>query len=345
MNWKNICKATIFSAVVAFSPAVNAQDIHFTQFNASPLTINPSLTGMHNGMWRANLIHRNQWGSVTIPYITTGASIDLPLFRKLGQDDYLAAGIELFNDKSGDGILANSTGLLSVAYHKFFGSDANTSLSLGMQGGFAQKSLDLSALYFSDQFRNGGYSPGTTTEQLRNKTSNMLAAIGMNFSQRIGEKFAYQVGAAAHNLNQPKESLLKVQNNEVGLGMRINAQLGAIWMLGERFSARPAVLYQTQTNASELIAGLEAHMIVGEPDIRSVATAIFLGGYTRTKDALLITGGLEFKGFRLGVGYDLTSSNLKTASTGVGSYEVALTYVKPNPLDFARRVYFPCARF
>jgi type IX secretion system PorP/SprF family membrane protein len=345
MNWKKTSRASLLGALMIASNFVQAQDIHFTQFGASPLTINPAFTGYHNGMWRASAIYRNQWATVTVPYVTTGVSFDLPLAKKIGQDDYLAAGVEMYSDKSGDASLLNNTVLGSVAYHKFLGRDARTSISLGLQGGFGQKSIDLSELYFSDQYANGGYSPGTTSEILRNKTSNMLAAIGMNFGHAFGEKFAIQLGAAAHNLNQPKESLLQKPSNEFGLPMRINSQLGAIWNIGERVSIRPAVLLQAQASASELIAGTEVNVIMGEPDIKSYATRIFLGGYSRIGDANLVTGGLEFKGFRVGASYDITASKLKTAGTGVSGFEVGITYVKPNPLDFARRVFFPCARF
>ncbi len=345
MTWNKKCKQLITGVMLVCSGFVNAQDIHFSQFAASPLTLNPALTGHHNGMWRATAIYRNQWGSVTVPFVTTGASIDLPIARKIGQDDYLAAGLQLFSDKSGDGALTNNTALASVAYHKFLGRDANTSISLGMQGGFFQKSIDMSALYFSSAFQNGGYIQGTSGEEIRPKISNMLAAIGLNFDHAFSQKFAIQVGAAAHNINQPRESLLQKATNEVGLGMRINSQLGAIWNIGERLSLRPAVLYQTQTQASEIVAGMEANYILGLPEIKSVATSIFLGGYSRLGDAMIVTGGLEFKGFRLGTAYDITNSTLTKASAGANGFEVAVSYIKPNPLDFARKVYFPCARF
>jgi Type IX secretion system membrane protein PorP/SprF len=214
-----------------------------------------------------------------------------------------------------------------------------------MQGGFSQKSMDLSALYFSSSFYNGGYTPGANGENIKPKISNPLIAMGLNFGHRFGEKFALQLGTSAHNINQPRESLLNKQPNETGLGMRINSQLGAIWQLGSRFSLRPAVLFQTQSGATELIAGTETHVIVGEPEIQSVASSIFVGAYSRIGDALIATGGIEFKGFRLGAAYDITGSSLKTASPSANGFEIALTYVKPNPLDFARKVYFPCARF
>jgi hypothetical protein len=63
-----------------------------------------------------------------------------------------------------------------------------------------------------------------------------------------------------------------------------------------RLSIRPPFLYQTQTAATEMIAGSEFLYIVGESDIRSDATGVFIGGWYRLGDAALFTAGLEFKG-------------------------------------------------
>jgi type IX secretion system PorP/SprF family membrane protein len=342
----NLLKLVAAAVVVGSSVSVQAQDIHFTQFNLSPLTTNPAFTGAHNGLWRANGIYRNQWASVTSPFRTTGLSFDAPVAKDIGEDDNLSVGLNVFNDQSGDGNLTNNTILGSVAYHKFFGQDAKTSLSVGMQGGFAQKTIDLSRLYFGDQFKNGGYQPGTTLELLGQKTSTWLANVGAAWGHRVSDKIGYQLGVSAFNLNQPLESLQKQRlNSQVGLGMRISGQLGLVWNVNDRFTVAPAALFQNQSKATEFVAGTEVKYILGNPEIRSVATSVFLGGWVRTGDATMVTGGMELKGFRVGVGYDLTSSTLKNTASGANGFEVGVSYVQPNPLDFARRVFFPCLRF
>lgn len=322
---------------------IQAQDIHFSQFNGAPMILNPALTGYFNGMYRVTAIYRNQWSSVTTPFVTFGASLDAPIKKDLAIDDYLSGGISIYNDRSGDGNLANLSALASLAYHKFLGE--RMSLSAGLQGGYTQKTIDLARLYWQDEFKNGGFQPGTTGELLNPKVQYFTANAGLNFAHAVGDGFSYQLGVAGHNLNQPRESFLKKRNNEVGLGMRINVTAGAEIKGSERLFIRPAFLYQSQTAATETIGGTEFLYIVGEPDIRSVATGVFLGGWYRFGDATLITGGLEFKGFRFGVAYDYNMSKLKTASNGNGGFEVSLRYIKPNPLDFAKRIAFPCSRF
>lgn len=347
MTKKNIITRLGLGIVMALGlqAPLQAQDIHFTQFEASPLIVNPSFTGGFSGQWRAAGVYRNQWKSVTVPFVTYAASFDLPIVYDISHDDFLAAGLQLYNDRAGDGNLTNFSGLLSVAYHKFMGEKAQ--IAVGAQGGYTEKSIDLSKLYFGDEFLNGTFQPGTSQEYpyLNNKVKYFTVNAGLSFSHNPSQRFGYALGVGANNLNQPKDAIAKKTNSDVGLAMRYTGQLGIIAYLSDRFSLRPAALYQMQASASELIAGNEFNYIVGTPDVHSFATAIFLGGWYRNGDAAMATVGVEFKGFKFGVSYDYNMSNLKDASNGKGGFEISLRYIAPNPLDFAHRLVYPCSRF
>src|SRR5579883_2790893 len=129
---KNTIKSAGLVSLLALTlQNANAQDIHFTQFTAVPLVINPAFTGNAGGLYRAAAIYRSQWSSVTTPYITYGASFDAPVVYDLSVDDALALGVQVYNDKAGDGNLTNFTGLASVAYHKLLGK-GDKMLSVGM---------------------------------------------------------------------------------------------------------------------------------------------------------------------------------------------------------------------
>ena len=162
MNRKNtFTRAVLIAASALAFQSVQAQDVHFTQFDAQPLLVNPALTGAFSGQWRVAGIYRNQWRSVTIPFVTYGASFDAPIVTDLTHDDYLAAGVQLYNDRAGDGNLSNFSGLVSVAYHKYLGEKVDKALTIGLQGGYTQKSIDLSKLYFGDEYYNGVFQAGT----------------------------------------------------------------------------------------------------------------------------------------------------------------------------------------
>lgn len=345
----NILKrAGITAALAITTSCAFAQDVHFTQFNATPLLLNPAFTGAFDGPIRASAIYRDQWRSVvgTAAYRTIAVSADMPIVRDLSGDDYLAAGIQLYNDQAGDGNLSNFSGLLSVAYHKFLGITGDKTLSVGLQGGYTSKSIDLSKLYFGNQYKDGTFINPSSTFLNGDPVKYFTVNAGVSYSQKISDRFSFSLGAAGNNLNQPKESLQQKKNSDVGLGMRLAGQIGAILYTGERLSLRPGILYQTQTATSEIIAGNEFHYILGgDPEIRSISTNIFVGGWYRNQDAVMVTAGIEYRGIRVGVAYDYNTSGLKTASNGNGGFEISLRYIGLNPIDAARNLVYPCSRF
>jgi hypothetical protein len=62
--------------------ATKAQDPHFSQFFASPLTLNPAFTGKFDGLWRLAANHRDQWPSIPKAYVTSTASLDFPILKR-----------------------------------------------------------------------------------------------------------------------------------------------------------------------------------------------------------------------------------------------------------------------
>lgn len=344
MTKKNIIKRVSLSAALAISASCAlAQDVHFTQFNATPLILNPAFTGAFDGPVRASAVYRDQWKGV---YRTIAASADAPIVRDISGDDYLAGGVQFYNDVAGDGNLNNFTGMLSLAYHKFLGLDGDKILSVGLQGGYTSKSIDLSRLYYGNQFKDGGFTGPTNTQLNGSPVRYFTVNAGVAYSQKISDRVSYSLGIAGNNLNQPQESINKIQNSDVGLGMRLSGQAGAIIYTGERLSLRPAVLYQTQTATTEIIAGNEFNYIVGsDPEVRALAPSIFVGGWYRNNDAIMVSAGVEWQGFRIGVAYDYTTSNLNVGSSNVGGIEIGIRYIGLNPISAARNLVYPCSRF
>src|SRR5437868_6623101 len=93
--------------VCLFALSSFAQDIHFSQYYASPLTLNPALTANINGMFRVAANYRNQWFTIPVlnsvaPYQTYQVSFDMPILReRLGNDGFGFGGM-FYADKAGD---------------------------------------------------------------------------------------------------------------------------------------------------------------------------------------------------------------------------------------------------
>jgi len=79
---------TLTVALLFNLPAANAQDPGFSQFFASPLTLNPALTGKFNGVVRVAGNYRNQWPTINNAFITSTISVDAPILTgKLPEND------------------------------------------------------------------------------------------------------------------------------------------------------------------------------------------------------------------------------------------------------------------
>ena len=71
-------KTLLFSLLLlAFAFNLKAQDPNFSQFFASPLTLNPALTGKFDGSYRVAGNYRNQWPTINNAFTTYTASFDI----------------------------------------------------------------------------------------------------------------------------------------------------------------------------------------------------------------------------------------------------------------------------
>ena len=143
---------------VLFSVVAKTQDLHFSQFYEAPLVRNPALAGLFEGDVRAQLVYRNQWGSVTTPYQTGSLNGEYKFAVGKG-DDFVTAGLQILWDKAGS-VALNTTHLLpAVNYHKSMNADKNRYLSIGFMGGLVSRRLDRSKVTTNNQYLDGfGYN-------------------------------------------------------------------------------------------------------------------------------------------------------------------------------------------
>src|ERR1051325_4714556 len=188
--------------VVAFGAVAIAQDPSFSQFFASPLTLNPALTGKFNGVLRVAGNYRNQWPTINNAYTTYTASIDAGILKNhIPEFDQFGVGILAFSDKSGNGVLQNNFLGLSTAYHKALDENGYNQLGLGFQGTFVNKRLDVTKVVFEDQLRSDGFTGLTseffTQDQVNVSYFDMNAGILYNGSSN-GENNYYIGGSVYH---------------------------------------------------------------------------------------------------------------------------------------------------
>jgi len=86
-----LVKSLLLFCSILFFGSTQAQDIHWTMFDMSPLTLNPAFTGAYEGTFRVGGIYRSQWNSFTTGFETPSVYVDAPILM-IGKKSWLAVG-------------------------------------------------------------------------------------------------------------------------------------------------------------------------------------------------------------------------------------------------------------
>lgn len=305
---------------------LSAQDIHFSQYYASPVSLNPAMTGLMDGCYRGAVQFRNQYPEL-YAYSTFSVAYDMALLKNSRLPGYLGAGLWMYNDRQGDGQLNHLAVNALLAYHLDITGDGRFLVSLGGMGGWSHKNLDFSRLLFASQ-QSGQVLDSTLPngEAIQNNQFNYFdAAGGASFSARVNDRVGINAGFAMFNLLTPNESFLGDTENE--LGMRTVGHLSAQIAVNERISLAPSFIYMGQTGATEIIGGVNVGYIFNGGDrFNPNRSAAYLGLSYRYADAIIVLAGVEFSDIRFGLSYDINVSSLNNASLGQGGLELSLVY-------------------
>lgn len=336
---KKILFTLITGAVLA--SVTSAQDPNFSQFFASPLTMNPALTGKFDGMFRVAGNYRNQWPTISNAFVTKTASIDFGVLKnKLAEIDQMGVGLLGVSDNAGDGVLVTNYGGLSVAYHKGLDENGYHQIGAGFQGTFVSKRLDVTKVYFEDQLTPLGFT-GITSEIFTNKQVSVNyvdinAGIFYNGSTNGYNNFYF--GASMYHINRPKESF---KGGEYLLSARTTLQAGGKIPIGAYNYFHIAANHSMQGKAHNTVVGGAFAYNVNQNEDDPVN--IYLGSWYRFNDAVIPYIGLEFKGVLIGASYDANTSSLKPASNTRGGMEISLIFIKKPGDPDAKKLN--CPRF
>lgn len=348
-------KKILLSAIVlsCFSFATQAQDVHFSQYFSSPLTLNPAQTGLIQSDWRASANYRTQYYTVSDnPYVTGTVAYDMPLLRgKLPEGDGLGIGVVGLFDKAGAGGYQNTTLGISLAYHKAFGMDKQHTLSLGFQGDFVQKSIHADKLIFGDQFNPAvpGYINPSTQEQFVNADVTYPDFnVGLLYSGKVSEFSTIYAGVSYYHLTSPEEQFLKTPPPGVSLKLnpRYVGYLGGSFQLNSNLMGYVSTMYEQQGPAWEyLVGGAVGFIMNPDHDESSKNTVFYLGTWYRFGDAISPYIGFEWSRMQIGISYDVTLSNAAAATNGQGAYEVSVIYNGFINKITHRKYNFACPKF
>ncbi len=317
----------------------NAQDPHFSQFFASPLTLNPALTGKFDGTVRVAGNYRNQWPAFNNVYTTSTLSVDFAILKsKLPDYDTWGVGILALTDKAGGGVLTNNYLGISTSYHKALDEDGFQQIGIGFQGTYGQKRLDNSKLLFEDQLTPFGFT-GVTQDIFNSANLNINyldVNAGIIYTGSTNDQNNFYVGASMYHINRPKESF---KGGNWNIAARTTVSAGGYFPVSDQLTLHTSGIYQVQNKSSEVTFG---GAIAAAIDAESTTPSNFyIGSWYRVGDALIPYLGLEFAGMRIGASYDVNISDLKAGSQSRGGMEISIIYIK-RPAGYKG---IPCPKF
>ena len=310
-----------------------AQDVHFSQFDKSPLLMSPSNTGLMKEDHRTNLNYKNQWSSIGSPFSTIGFSYDGAFFRSKSKSSWLGAGVNFYNDKAGDlgmGITKvdlNISGIIKL--------NNENNLSLGTSAGYAQRKINIASAQWENQWDGNGFDSGLASNENSSysPTSYFDLGGGVSWMYNKGgatlsskDELKILVGAAMYHINKP---VVEVNTSEK-LNQRISAFADMSFGISNtKWYIMPGVMYQQQGVLSEVnVKVLAKYQIKESSKITGSIkpSSISFGAYYRIGDAVIPTVRYTYNGFGAGLSYDVNVSSLSVASKSQGGGEISLFY-------------------
>jgi type IX secretion system PorP/SprF family membrane protein len=360
----NILKKLSLAVAGSFIVASNiqAQDARFSQYYASPMRINPAITGAFEGNWRVSGNYRSQFGTVLgKPYTTFSANgaIKMPVANK----DYFAIGLAAASDVAGStnyqqtdvAISASYMKKLSKARKRYGRNKMESYLSAGGQVGFGQRGVNWVNITYSTQYmqEDGTYNQGINSGESANVRNNKIYPdmnVGLMWSANFGKRRNVYIGGAAYHLNRPDISLFNeaprdTSGNVIGtpverLYTRWVGHAGGEILLGKNTSSLslvPGVVIMAQGPSLEINLGTSIRYQGSKFDdfafragvwtrfSNRVNLAVASDAAKLASESVIILMGLDYKGMQFGFSYDATVSTLN----GVGStnaMEVSVIY-------------------
>lgn len=345
--------AGLFACFVLHTSNLFSQDIHFSQYYMNPLGMNPANTGNERNEIQAVLIYKDQWKSVASPYKTLAFSCDKRFQRKKAAMDFYSLGINLFNDKAGDINMKTFQANISAAYHLFLDKRKYSSLGVGLQSGFAQRSISYEAATWGNQYDGNSYNPSLPSGEPTGATSFMYgdllsAGILYSYNNTSGKLKVtdnndkkISLGFSAFHLVRPKYSFYgSGEKLYIKYVLHGNALLS---IPNTNIALAPGFMYFRQGPSQEILPRTLIRYKLRQASKYTgfyKSTAISIGALMRIKDAVAPVILVEHSGYSIGISYDLNVSDLKVASSGRGGFEFSFGFQNPSKPIYGSRSKF-----
>lgn len=325
-----LLKCGILVLCLLFFTKSDAQDLHFSQFQNSPLNHNPALTGIFNGDKRIIANYRRQWFEVPVDYMTFSGSYDMK-FRPDGANSFFSGGAIFNYDQAGDARLATAYLGLNGSYT--YGFTPGVLLTAGVQVGGGQKSLRTLDLTWGNQWNGVTFDPSRDPIEPNLEDSKFYFDLGAGLNLRLQStsRTRLDLGVGAFHLNKPNSTFYNDASVELPVRAAIHA-IGSVQLLSF-LDLRVNGLYHIAGPFQEIVAGAMLNFHISQKRAREVQFAV--GAAVRIDDAIIPMVEFLYDGWRVSFSYDINTSIFEEATDGKGGPEFSVRYIITDvrPLD------------
>jgi len=342
-----------------------AQAVLFSQYYASPLTLNPALTGKFDGFARVDGIYRGQYYGLSQSssiFRTPAISADFSLLKDKMNGNALGIGLSVVNDQqtsSGDKIGQTSIAL-DLGYTLNLNKAKTMQISAGLEPSVVMRNTTGSYEFpqaFNSQLVYDVTSPNNEALSQPKKTY-FNVALGLFFNHAVNDWVTYYVGLALDNLARPQTAVIQTNNPDGKLNIIYVVHGGLEFRVSQskKWTLIPGVLEQYTAKANEANFGVTAGYDVldkSQNGIRKKATIYFglwdrLGndvGSAFQERNITPKIGFDYMRFRVDFAYDISLGNIASDAHPVPgvyrpqAYELAISYIFPGPKPLKEREY------
>ncbi|MBI4945620.1 MAG: PorP/SprF family type IX secretion system membrane protein [Bacteroidetes bacterium] len=335
----------------AFLFSLRAQDIHFSQYSLTPMLVNPAQAGAYKSV-EGIVNYKTQWTSISPnAYKTMMFTFDGRIMQKKWRTKWLAAGLNIYNDKAGDGKMGTMQTTASMGYHIMI----NDKSTLGgcLFGGYAQRKIDYSNLTWDEQYQNGSYNninpTGEEAFQTNNKFGYPDVGMGVLYQYTKGQMYStandmlvIRTGVSLFHLNHPKYSYYSTPGEKLYTKVLGHADV-LVGIKNTKIALMPGFIYMQQGPSAEIYPGCFVRYMLREQSRFTgfvKGASITVGTHLRANDAVIPSIQFEVAEYTVGFSYDMNVSGLKSATSGRGGFEISLRYGNPNPFLYKSAASF-----
>lgn len=331
---KKLIRISVLVVMVIVARNANAQDHHFSQYDATLHYMNPALTGMswdEPFTWRANAAYRSQWrGVASRPFTNQFIGFDMPWKKGIGLGGYIV------NNRAGAGYLNTLNIMIGGAYKISIDPTNTHNLYGGLQLGMFHRSLDVTELIFDSQFQLGssGWEVTPNSGETIGDKSLIRIDANMGFYYRYSDKqknYKPWGGFSLFRVTMPNESFTA---EVIRMPIRWSFAGGCDIKVNEVFICKPALLTMFQGKASEFVFS-----VMNDYLIENTVWTITGGLSYRLKDAAIVTLGAKYGRSQYRISYDFNTSYLRNYTHYKGGFEITAIYVFDKEKAVSSRLF------